>query len=496
MALMGIDLGSSGCKAVVFDETGTVLSSAQAPYSAKYEGSFVEMDPEAAYAAFVSAVKEAAGSCDQTVQALAIASHGESYIPVDANNKAVGNYIMNADNRATEQSDKMEAVLGAEDIYYRCGAPIHPMFALMKIMWQKEHSVGAARYLGFADYIACRLGLGTVTDYSLASRFMGFDVAGRCWSQWFLDAAGVAESELPVPVQAGTPIGALSEQVAATLGLPVGTIICAGGHDQPCGALGAGVIKGGNAGISAGSYECIAVSSDEPLCTKKAYGYKLNSYCHVVPEKYVTLAFSPGALVVQWFVEQFCVSDAQEAQKSGISVYEFLNEKASTVPHPTGVCVTPHLVGACNPNWDVRATTVMAGLTPSVSRHAVYKSIFEGIACELALNARAIGEVAGEIGEFLISGGGANYPFSVELRAALTGKPISRLKTSEAVCQGAAMLAGIGAGVFKDCSQAVESMVSTVSKILPSADLAKQYRVQTERYATLFDGLSAFREIR
>ena len=188
MALMGIDLGSSGCKAVVFDESGTVLSSAQTLYSAKYEGCFVEMDPETAFTAFVNTVKEAAGGCDQTVQALAIAAHGESYIPVDASGGAIGNFIMNTDNRATDQSDRLEAALGAENIYYRCGAPIHPMFALVKIMWQKEHSIRAVRYLSFTDYIVYRLGLGTVTDYSLASRFMGFDVANKHWSQWFLDA--------------------------------------------------------------------------------------------------------------------------------------------------------------------------------------------------------------------------------------------------------------------------------------------------------------------
>ena len=495
MALMGVDLGSSSCKAVVFDESGTVLSSAQKAFPAIFDGNHVEMDPRVTFNAFAKAVNEASSGSKDGIRALAIASHGESYLPVDAVCKPVGNIILNMDNRAIRQSEKLEREFGAESIYYETGAPIHPMFALTKIMWQKEHGIKASRFISVADYIAGELGLGTITDYSLASRFMGFDVSCKKWSERLLDAASIDKNQLPVPVQASTPVGELSAKAASLLGLSKGAIVCAGGHDQPVGALGAGITESGKASISAGSYECIAVASDKPMCTEKAFEYKFNSYCHVVPGKYITLAFSPGAMVVQWFVEQLCALDVKIAEEAGVSVYEYLNEKASAVRHPTGISITPHLVGSNNPKWDVRATTVIAGLTPSVTRYAIYKAIFEGIASELALNTKALEEVTGEIERFRISGGGARYPFSVELRAALTGRTIEHLTTSEAVCLGAAMLAGLGAGVFKDFTQATGNMVHVASGIRPDPELAAEYGTQTKRYSALFDGLETYRGI-
>jgi xylulokinase len=267
-----------------------------------------------------------------------------------------------------------------------------------------------------------------------------------------------------------------------------------GGHDQPCGALGAGCTRPGQVADSAGTYECLVAISDQPLNTPQALTYALNSYCHVVAGQYVTLAFFPAGLMVRWFVEQFCFQDEVEARESHRSLYEVLEAHvAGLAAGPTGLCVTPHLIGSCNPNWDVRATGIIAGLTPGVTRHHLYKAIYEGLACELALNLEVLEQVVGPLERVRIYGGGARTPFTVQLRADLTGKTFELLSTPEAACQGAAMLAGLAAGVYGDLEEAAAKLVSVSREFTPDPVAARSYAGQSEEYRQIYPAFAAMR---
>lgn len=496
MSLLGIDVGSTRCKGVAFATNGTILASASRAYApARTHGPCIEQDADEFLCVVASIIRELA---DQThadpIEALAISAHGETIIPVDAHHRPVGPAIMNADNRATEQATFLERELTREAIYHATGVPPHAMFAINKILWLKQHDADtfsrAARFLSIEDFILTQLGLPPLTNFSSACRTMAFDIHTKTWSDAILAETSIDTNQLAIPTPSGHLAGRLTASVASDLHLREGVAVAMGGHDQPCGAFGAGVIDTGQLADSAGTYECLAAASHTPINSPAALAYSLNSYCHVVAERFVTLAFFPAALVVNWFVEQFCSADVLDAERAGISVYEQLAHcVAERCPDPTGICVTPHLVGACTPHWDVRATGAMIGLTPNASRHHLYKAIFEGLACELAINLDAIERFVGPSPRIRVYGGNARSEFTVALRADITGHTFEPLAHSEAVCLGAAMLAGLAIGVYSSADDAIRQTVRTRTAVAPQSHVSAQYASQRQRYARLYAAL-------
>ncbi len=496
MALLGVDLGSSSIKAVIFGEDGKIVSQGMKSYHATVmTEQTAELDADVLFCAFADAVKQAAEGTDQKVGAMTISSHGESFAAISPQGKEIGNIIMNSDNRAVRESAFLEREFGREKLYAITGIPVHPMFGLMKIMNGMAEGTydGNTRFLNAGDYILYRLGVEPLTDYSLASRMFGLDLKKKEFNEDILKAAGIGRSQLPDVVQAGTIAGILPDCVCAMLGLPQGVKVVVGGHDQACGALGEGIV-GQGAGISAGTYECIVCVGDEIHNSRQALAYSLNNSCHVVPDKYVTLAFYPAGIAVRWLVDEFYGLDRLEAERDGISVYERLQAKVLEISQPTGISFTPHLIGSCNPHWDVRATGALGGITPQATRYHLYKAVYEGIACEMAQNVAALEKIGLRFEECNLSGGGSKSDFTVQLRASLSGKILHKLSTSEAVCQGAAVVAGTGTGVYQDFEAAKQSMVRVEKSFFPDEGQRKQYARQMEQYDLLYQGLKEYRK--
>jgi len=500
MSLLGIDVGTSGCKAVVFDRSGGALAEAAKTYASRSPGpGRAEMDAGVFWDALVQTIREASAAvADDPVEALAISSQGETFVAVDGKGRAVAPAIMNSDSRAVRESELSEAELGKERIYELTGLPPHPMYSLNKIVWLREHEPEvfrrASKFLTVGDYLLTRMGLPPVVDFSLASRTMAFDIGKRRWAEELLALGGLRESSFAAPMSSGSTAGTVDRETASLLGVRQGTVVAVGGHDQPCGALGAGVIGQGDVADSAGSYECLTVASERPRNTPAALSYSLNTYCHVVPERYVTLAFFPAGFVTSWFVEELAGEDRRAAAEEGQDLYRYLEERLEKeCPGPTGVCVTPHFIGSFNPSWDVRATGSVIGLTPSATRLHLYKAVHEGMACELAINVGVLEEVAGAFEEIRIYGGVAGSPFSVQLRADLSGKRFRTLTTSQAVCRGAAMLAGIATGAYRDCVEAVDVMVHFDRLYEPNVEAARSYAAQFHRYRLIHPSLAPVR---
>jgi xylulokinase len=496
MALLGLDLGSSSIKGVVFGENGEILTEASEPYATVWKEGSAEADAEEIWQAVVKVVKTVSAAVPD-IEAVCAGSHGETYIPVGRDLKPVYPAVMNSDNRAVGESRSWEDSPGKRKLYEITGVPLHPMFSINKIMWLKNNRpdvfLHAAMFLTPQDYILGRLGLTPLVDFSLASRTMAFDINQRRWSGEILKKAGISEDVMPECVPSGTTAGKINDSIAKMLGLKKGVKAVVGGHDQPLAALGCGAIKEGQVSDSAGTFECLAAISDVPKNSDLAYKYNLNSYCHVAEGKYVTLAFFPAGVMTSWFVDEFCYEDRQKAAEEGISEYLFISQKMDA--GPTGVCVTPHLIGSCNPYWDMRARGAIYGLAPDISRHKLFKAVYEGIACELALNIGALSQVCGEFDFIRISGGNARWPFSVQLRADITGRIFYTMESKQSVCRGAAMLAGIASGVYKDCDDAVQKTIKIDKEYRPDIQASVSYQKQKAIYMELYPSLKKLRDM-
>jgi xylulokinase len=496
MALLGLDLGSSSIKGAAFHENGEAITEASEPFDTLWHENSAEADAEAIWQAAVRVIKTVSARVPY-IEAICSGSHGETYIPVDKNCNPVYPAVMNSDNRAVRESQSWEDSLGKRKLYSITGVPLHPMFSINKIMWLKNNKPDvfskAAMFLSPQDYILGRLGLAPYIDYSLASRTMAFDINTHGWSEEILKEAGISNDMMPECVPSGTIAGKIDDNIAEMLGLGKGVKAVVGGHDQPLAALGCGAINKGQVSDSAGTYECLAAISDLPNNNDTAYRYNLNSYCHVVKDKYVTLAFFPAGLATNWFVDEFCYEDKQRAAEKGMSEYLYVSQKLDKVP--TGICVTPHLIGSCNPYWDMRARGAIYGLAPDTSRHKLFKAFYEGLACELALNAQVLSQVCGEFDNIRISGGNARWPFSVQLRADITGKIFYVMESSQSVCRGAAMLAGIAGGIYRDYADSVQKTIKIDKQYIPDKEVSESYKKQKAMYMELYPSLEKLREI-
>lgn len=501
MSLLAIDIGSSRCKAVVFTTTGEVIARSIYAYVPDFpRPGFAEMDSSKFWTAVCQTSREVTHDLGKdAVRALCLSSHGESFVPVNANGEAVGPAVLNIDNRATSEAHWCENSLGARHIFEITGLIAHPMYPIPKILWLREHRrelyLKTDRFLSVTDFIHVKLGLPPYVGYSLASRFLAFDVKKNQWSQEILDAVGLAATQLPHAVPAGSIAGTLAAGAASALGVAEGTPVVVGGHDQACGALGAGVIEAGRVSDSMGTYECLVAASDEPKLGDKSFAARLNSYSHVVPGKFLALAYFPSGIMVQWFRDLLHKERAHEkdSKSAAKGPDEYAELEAGCIGAPSGLFVTPHLFGTGNPDFDPQARAMIYGLSAGSSRIQIYQGILEGIACELAQLAEILAEVCGEFRDLYVSGGGARSPLGLRLRAALTGRRLHMMQCDDAVCQGAAILAGVAVGAYAGIEDAVRLVVREKEVIEPDATLGATYAGQMKQYRQLCATLKIFR---
>jgi len=485
MSLLAIDIGSSRCKAVVFAVTGEILAQHASAYTPEFPApSHAELNPERFWQAVCRCSQAVSKNLSDPVRALCLSSHGETFVTVNGRNEAIAPAILNQDNRATDETVWLEETFGKKRIFEITGLVAHPMYPVPKILWLRKHRpdifASPVRFLSVIGYVLSRLGLPAYIDYSLASRYLAFDIRQRRWSDEILGATEINAGCLPVPVPAGTIAGTLEGAAAGQLGLSPGTKVVMGGHDQPCGALGVGAIGSGRVADSMGTYECLLAASDQPSLTAAALAASLNSYCHVIPEKFVTLAYFPSGIMIKWFHDLLYDGDSGEAESAHYATLE-----RGAPAGPTGLCITPNLIGTCNPDFNPHARGIISGLSPNTTRGQIYKGILEGLACELSEMTNILASSVGEFREVYVTGGGSRSALGLQLRAALSGRQLHVMESPEAVCLGGAILAGVASGEYGSLREAAELVVRDVSVVSPDPAIAASYAQQAKQYRHL-----------
>jgi xylulokinase len=486
MSLLGIDIGTSGCKATVIDEDGNCLGQASREYSLiSAQPGWQELDPEEVWTAVREVVRRAVAShSGDPVRAIGVSSFGEAVTAIDRNGNALCNSMIYIDARGKEEAAFLERRLGNAKILGITGTTALPMYSIAKIMWQKQHRPEQYRntwkYLPFSAFILLKLGAAPHTDYSLAARTMAFDIIGKQWSSEILDASGVERDKFGEPVQAGTPVGKLTDALSDELGLPKNCLLVAGGHDQPCAALGAGVIRPGLAVDGLGTVECITPAFDRPILSESMSGNYFACVPHVVKDMYVTYAFTfTSGSMLKWYGDQFGQAWQEEARRSGVNPYEHMISKATKNPSP--VFVLPHFAGAATPYMDTQAQGAMIGLNINTTSEDIFKAVLEGITFEMMVNVERLAEAGVIVDELMTVGGLAKSELFLQLKADMMGRKVTTLNISEAGTMGVAMLAGAAAGIYGNLEVAVERLVKKKREFYPDPVLHAHYQ---ERFAT------------
>lgn len=265
MSLLGVDIGTTGCKAAAFDLNGEELSSCYEEYPLIVPKSdYCELDPETVWEAVKRVIEKAAQDVkfSDPVQAIGFSTLGDSVTPLDRNGTPLYNTVVGAaDRRAVTQADWIEKRMSREKIFSLTGAPLHAYCTIPKIMWFRENLPDVygrcTKFTGWQEIVHRNLGLDPAMDYSLASRTMLMDIHEKRWAAKLFEICGIEESLFHPLAGSSRVVGRLDRGHAGHLGLEPGVSVVAGGFDQACCALGAGVLKGGEAALSLGTLEAV-----------------------------------------------------------------------------------------------------------------------------------------------------------------------------------------------------------------------------------------------
>jgi xylulokinase len=493
--LMGLDVGTTGCKASVFDEAGRPIVSAYREYPLICpKPAWAELDPMVVWRHLTDTIREAAAKTDaEEIIALSISAQGEAFIPISEDGEPLYNSIVTPDQRAQDQTSSLQQTFGSQWIFQETGMVLFPIYTLNKILWIRDNlpSVfsNAARFLCWEDYVNLKLTGRAAIDCSLANRTLMFDIRNRKWSDEILSGVDLSQDLLAEIVPSGKPVGEISPSVAGDLGLSPRTLMVSGGHDQACGCLGAGVIDEGPLYDVTGTVECLMPSIKDPILTPSMFAGGFGNYCHAVPDRYLILGYNMTAgTILRWFRDEFAGEEAKRAEREGISFYSILDDLASNVPSGSdGLLLLPYFMGAATPNWDTRARGALVGLTLAHGKAHVARAIMEGITYELRSNLEALRSNSVEAGELRAVGGGARSEFWCQLKADMTQLPVRVPLVPEASTIGSALLAGIGSGVYRDFDEAVRRTLCVERSYKPREVPA--YESAYRRYLHLYKQL-------
>ena len=483
--VIGIDVGSQSVKAVVADDRGRPLATASSPCAMQHPAAgWAEQRPGDWTQALIAAVREArtqAGLGRDDVTMIGLACQVDGLVALDAQLEAVRPAIIWLDRRATEQSDALAEAVGEPEIVGRTGLNPDASHVAPKAMWLREvepSNYAATRWLASAGaYLNGWLTGEVAHDHAHASSTLLYDLGKRAWSEELIAHAGLDPARMPAIHPAGTVLGTLRAEVADALGLSRHCRVITGTGDDHAGALGAGALAPGVIVDVTGTAEPVAVPSHEAVLDEERM---LESHAHAVDE--MLLIENPGFVSggsTQWW-----------AATQGVPQAELFGLAALAPPGSDGALFLPTLSGSTAPRWNSRMRGCFAGLAMSHDAAHMARAVLEGCAYALRdiVDRFAALELAGE--EIRVVGGGARSALWLQIKADVTGRAVRAVLSECATGSGAAMLAGVAAGAFRDLDEAAEASVELApDPVLPRPQHTDTYAEAYASYRRLFDGV-------
>ena len=498
MSLMGVDVGTTGVKAVVFDDKGAQIASAYEEYPLHFPfPGASELDSNGVINASLRVISKAAKDAApiSPVKAIGIASQGEAFTPLAPDGRILGNAMTSSDNRVEPYVRSWSDKFGYEHLYATTGHAPYTIHSLYKMLWLKDHQPDvwrdAWKFLFFEDLIAYVLTGETKVDYSLAARSMLFDIRTKKWSSEICGALEIDTAKLPEPVPSGEIVGKIKKDLAESLGLNSDVTVSAAGHDQPVGALGCGAASPGLASYSIGTVECITPLFDKPIQSPELMAANLAMYPHVLPDMYTSVAFNlTGGSGLRWLRDNIATEEANTARANGEDPYDCIVAAASQ--EPSNLVLLPHFGPTGTPHFNPIATGALFGISLSTTRAEVFRAFLEGITYELKWNLTILKDSGFDLKELRVVGGGARSAVWMQIKSDILGVPLKTMRVTEATCMGAAILAGSGAGML-DAAETSAKWASPIRTFIPREEFTQLYQDRFDIYKDLYYALDSAR---
>jgi len=502
--LLGIDVGTSGTRALVVDERGAVLGSASSPHtSLQPKPLWSEQDPEEWWRATVESIREALARSrvrPADVKGIGLSGQMHGLVLLDRSNKVLRNAILWNDQRTSEECDEITSAAGGRKALIELVSnPALTGFTAPKVLWVRKHEpqlYEKTRHILLPkDYVRFRLTGEYATEVSDASGMLLLDVKKRTWSKELLGRLKIDAALLPRVHESPEITGRLTNEAASATGLPAGVPVVGGGGDQAAGGVGNGIVRRGVVSATMGTSGVVFAHADEVQVDPEG---RVHTFCHAVPGKWhvMGVVLSAGGSF-QWFRNALGAAERAVAEAAGVDPYEILTMEAERAPVGSeGLVFLPYLTGERTPHADPFAKGAFVGLTPRHGRAAMARAVMEGATYAMRDSLEIIRGMGVPVTEIRLSGGGARSAFWAKMQAAVYGQETCVTNASEGPAYGVALLAGVGTGVWKSVEEACDATIRVATRYPKDPGAAKVYDRFYPIYRSLYRALAPeFRKI-
>ena len=500
--LLGIDVGTTGTKAILIDPNGDVVASATTEYPMSTPRPlWAEQDPQDWWRAATASIRRILKDANpRDIVGVGLTGQMHGLVLLDARGNVLRPCIMWNDQRTGAQCAAITERLGAKRLLELVGNPMLPGFTAPKIPWVRENEPEVYRQIAHVllpkDYMRYRLTSAFATEVSDASGMLLLDVHHRRWSDEMLAALDIPRSWLPEVYESPVVSSRISPEAAEETGLIQGTPVVGGGGDQEAQAVGSGIVREGLVSVTLGTSGVVFASSDSYRVEPNGL---LHAFCHAVPNKWHLMGVMLSAAgSFRWFRDSLGQSELAEASAHNVDVYDVLTAEAGNAPAGSeGLIFLPYLTGERTPYPDPEARGVFFGLTLRHGKPHLIRAVLEGVAYGLRDSLELLRALGIRIEQVRASGGGARSRLWRQILADVFNSEIALLNVSEGAAYAAALLAGVGTGVYRDVDEACASTIRVTERLEPGpnaaayADYYPIYRALYPALASQFKQVSA-----
>jgi xylulokinase len=496
--LIGLDIGTTGVKGLIADLDGRV----QATHTEEYplltpHPGWAEQEPEAWWDATRKVCQQILGKsgiAPKSILGIGLSGQMHGSVFLDDAGKPVRPCLLWCDGRTGQECRDIIEHFGQDRLNKLTCNTALAGFTLPKVLWLKknepENFKKTRQILLPKDYIRYRLTGKYAAEVSDAAGSLMFDVACRKWSSELLDELGIPTEWLPECFESSNVVSQITAEAAEATGLAADTPVVGGGADNTCGAIGTGVIREGQVLASLGTSGVVFSPSTQVRFDPKQ---RIHFFCHSVPGLWYLMGCMLSAgNSFRWFRDQLGQQEVEKAAKSGVDPYQLITEQAEQTPLGSeGLLFQPYLMGERSPHGDPDARGAFIGLTSRHTKGHLARAVIEGVTFGMADMLEIMRELGVPADSVRATGGGAKSPFWRQVLADILGASVETLESDEGPALGAALIAGVGVGRYRDFEEATERAVRTTGRIEPIEENRKKYREYFEVYRSLYPALKA-----
>jgi xylulokinase len=495
--LAGIDVGTTGARCVIFDMQGNMVGTDYREYGATYpKPGWVDQDGDALIAQTMEACKAAIGKSGvnpKEIASVGFSTQRSVTVPVDKAGKPVRPMISWQDARTGAEVGDMARLIDAQEYYDTSGMPMGTTWVITKVLWMRKNEPALFdkiyKVCQVQDLVLKAFGADEyITDIPDMAFYGVWDIGRNVWSDKLCSLFDVSPDLFGRPMPAGTRVARISNAVAEKTGFAVGTPVCVGAGDQNCGMVGMGSIKPGMATVTLGTAGLGIVSLDKPI--PGTGGLMITN--HAQPGMWEAEGLTNAAASsYRWFRDVIGTAEKDLEAKTGRSAYEYLNDLAVTAPAGSkGLLFLPYLATAATPRWNANARGAFIGMTFAHGRGELARAVMEGAVLEIRDIMQSWFQAGVPVDLIRLGGGATKSALWNQIQADIYGRPVQTLKVGESTVLGAAILGGVGAGVFDSIEDGVGALVEVTGEIEPDMENHKVYEDMYQAYVRAYEGLT------